>query len=119
MLQGELIRGKLLGFRTDSLPYFDKDSGAPKEFIKHEIGISISQPDGFGGITQQVLYLRISDKQMQKRLGEKAKALTGKLVEVPFDKRSRSRFDKKVNKEIIEIECFMLGEDFFLVDAHK
>lgn len=119
MLYGELVRGKMLGHRTDTISYLDKTSGLPKEFVKHEIGIGIVQPDGFGGFSQQSLYLRLSEQQMQKRLAEKAKALVGKIVEIPFDKSYRSKFDRKVNKEVIETEYFMLGEDIFLVAEEK
>lgn len=119
MLQGELIRGRLLGFRSDSMPYVDKETGVPKQFTKNEIGIGISRPDGFGGVTQQTLYLRLSDRQMQKRLGDTANSLKGKLVEIPFEKRVRARFDKKSNKEIVEEEWYLLGEEFHLVEVGK
>ncbi|MEI7168569.1 DNA-binding protein [Pectobacterium parmentieri] len=73
---GLFVNGKMLGTRQQQ-----KRGG---QGYHNEIGIGLELPDGFGGIKQDLIIIRVSQSLVNAGVLNQANALVGKIVQIPI-----------------------------------
>ncbi|MGO5000235.1 DNA-binding protein [Oceanisphaera sp. W20_SRM_FM3] len=75
-MQGLFIRGRILGAREQTF------QGRNGPMTRHEIGMAVSRPNGFGGHQEEQLVIRIPNALVQAGVANQANSMTDKHVEI-------------------------------------
>ncbi|MCC4266172.1 DNA-binding protein [Oceanimonas baumannii] len=76
-MQGLFIRGRILGARQQSF------NGRNGPMTRHEIGLALSRPNGFGGHQEEQLVIRIPSALVQAGVANQANSMVDRQVEIP------------------------------------